>query len=424
MSPTGLLLLSSLNREATKRILIRYGPLLLTGVQAVSSLQTDHRNRQATIAQIQNSEAQKRTAEKLEAELDSLTSEILPREVHIIRDAFNSTAVYRHAFTTAAAVTHLIVVAEGVRELRNIGIQLEGIKEELDRQTLAKVGGWEGGFGKFIHKFVQSEIGANQSSDRKHAFYVYHPDTIWVPEFEYLLEDHPLGLSFGGYSSDLLAVFLLMWANRRTLIETTEDGADVLFHLLVPSDYFGAIGQPFLIHPEIGRLVIKGHVYKGKSLFWFNFQYLPEGVTLQDVGNIANLEETMPMYGKVFVASTTWAFGMGVIGTAFPPLLPITTSLAMWGLYGAGGGACLAAGSAMLDDYTAPILGPPLFQDPERYQPLAPPLNLDGRGSPARNWSVTILYFLLLFPLLFGLVYLLHMEFITIPNLFRVYISG
>jgi transcription antitermination factor NusA-like protein len=357
-------LLSSLSKETAKQLLISYGPLVLTGIQALSGVQTDRRNRQAAVAQIQNSEAQRKAAEKLEAELDKLIDKIQPKEVRIIENAFNSASGYRDAFMAAAVVTILFNVAEGVKELRNIGIQLEGIKEELDRQTLAKVGGWEDGFGKFVHKFVQTEIAIRQSSGRKHAFYVYNPDTIWVPEFEILQQNQPLGPSFGGYSSDLQAIFLLMWTNRKTLTEKKKVGTDVVFHLLVPSAYFGAISQLFVIHPEIGPLVIRGHLYKGKTLFWFNFKAVPEEVTLQDVGNIDDLEEPTPMCGKICMGSWTVAGAALLIGAVFPPLAPIATTVAMGGVYGFGGGVCLSILDTMTYDSNFPILGPPLFQSP------------------------------------------------------------
>jgi hypothetical protein len=60
-----------------------------------------------------------------------------------------------------------------------------------------------------------------------------------------------------------------MWANRRTLIDTTADGANVVFHLLVPFFEVVAIEDPVVFLESLHPLVIKGELYRGSKLVWF-----------------------------------------------------------------------------------------------------------------------------------------------------------
>jgi hypothetical protein len=86
-------------------------------------------------------------------------------------------------------------------------------------------------------------------------------------------------------SSDLEAIFRLMWANRKRLRATMpEEEADaVVFHLLVPAKRTMAILEPMLIDESIGKLIIKGHMDEGSCYAWFNFTHLPQSVELHDV---------------------------------------------------------------------------------------------------------------------------------------------
>ena len=88
----------------------------------------------------------------------------------------------------------------------------------------------------------------------------------------------------------------------------TEDGADVKFHLLVPTSYAYGIEQPFVINEAIGPLIIKGHRYKSTNLVWFNFVALPRQVTLQCIGNIKDLQDLM-IASKFRTYLTFWVTG-------------------------------------------------------------------------------------------------------------------
>jgi hypothetical protein len=144
---------------------------------------TDRSNRKAA-------QAHHQAAQKIEAEF---AKSIEPRQVSIIANSFNSTPVFTNPFVAAALVRLIAKAHEGMQELKNIGIQLEGIREELDKQTLAKIAGYEDkGFGLFVYEFIQTEIDAHSSLEEKHFFYVYNSDTVWIPRFETLRQARPL----------------------------------------------------------------------------------------------------------------------------------------------------------------------------------------------------------------------------------------
>jgi hypothetical protein len=370
-------ILQTLSKEAVRQLLL---PFLAGGAQLGSSLWTDHKTRLAAAKHAEAAEAVRKIAAKLEVDIPKILDNIESREVRIIKNAFNSSAAYTNGFMRAAIVTTFIEVGAGVAALRNIGIQLEGIKETLDKQTLAMVGGYgTEGFGKFVYNFVRSEIAAHKSRRgvfapchrtrlEKHVFYVYNPDTVWVPVFEAWQRKKSLGRCFGGYSSDLQAIFLLMWTNRQTLVETREDGADIVFHLLVPGDYFYAINQPFIIHPDLSPLVIKGHSYKSKNLFWFNFE-VPPGVTMEKVGNIRDIPKSTPVENQVAIGAWAGTFVAGVVAAACPPLAPVAGAAFIGSWCTCAGAAGISIGRHILSNWTAsptPVLGPPLLHHPGR----------------------------------------------------------
>jgi hypothetical protein len=347
MAAAPIFVLKTLTSAKVLEHCIRYGPLVFTAIQTASTLVTDRETRKET-------KAHRQVAEQLLSELPNL--KINAREVRVPSNAFNSASTFNDLFLAAAVAGILVEAREGVAALKNIGVQLEGIKDEISRQTLAKFAGYEQtGFASFVYEFIKTEInahGAPSSSDgKKHFFYVFHPDTIWYPRFETLLGETPLSKSFRGYSSDIEAIFLLMWTNRKTLVETTDDGADAVFHLLVPSDRFSAIAEPFVIDPDIGPLVIKGHRYNAANLVWFNILSRPPSVTLQDVGNIPNSPKPVPPLIKTYLGC--WSIAMlSPVCLIFPPLAPLTGPLFLTAWSGAMGSFAGLSGQLAYEELT------------------------------------------------------------------------
>lgn len=249
-------------------------------------------------------------------------------------------------------------MTEGVEQLRKIGLHLEGIRDKLLVHSLAKVQGWEGkGYGFHIHNMIQTKIRAHSHSESEHRFYVYNPDTSWHSNFKEILENQPLPDSYGGYSADLDAIFLLMWTNRRTSVETAESGADVIFHLLVPTYQAYAIDDRLVVGEGLAPLIIKGHRHNGENLAFFRFIHLPQNVTLQNVGNLHAL--SLPVRIKSVRIKRAIILLMLSLGTimAFPlfpySMIPIISGVA--------GGMVVHMCKTKKPDR---VLGPPMFLNP------------------------------------------------------------
>jgi hypothetical protein len=140
-------------------------------------------------------------------------------------------------------------------------------------------------------------------------FYVYNPDTVWHTDFEQQLEDELLLEQFSGYSTDLDAIFLLMWTNRRSLIEMDEESSrKAVFHLLLPTCHPYAINDRLIIEQGLGTLVIKGYRYGGRSLTYFRLYRMLGDIILQDVENLQDLNED-----ERDMRNSLIAFGSGLI---------------------------------------------------------------------------------------------------------------
>lgn len=300
----------------------------LQGISYFSSLYTDQQTRTAAGANGQAAEAQRRAAEAMENAYRD--REIVPRTVQIPGNAFNAGTTFTSVFTTTAIIG-IAILAQGVDELREI-------RNELHAQTTAMVQGWQNeGFGAFIYDFLKSEIVdcGGEESVGKHVFYVYNATTSADVGFKQKVRDGPLPASFGGFSSDIEAIFRLMWANRQTLRATmSRDAADaVVFHLLVPAKRTMVISERMLIHESIGKLVIKGHTEEGSCYVRFNFVAVPRQVILHDICNIDTDSESENKCVTSWKAAVACWVGSAVCSIAFPPAAPwfIGGFLVSWG---------------------------------------------------------------------------------------------
>ena len=164
------------------------------------------------------------------------------------------------------------------------------------------------------------------SPEAKHFFYVYNPDTAWYLGFEQKLEVDALPDSFGGYSADLDAVFLMMWTNRQTMIKIDgEAGRKAVFHLLLPAYQAYTIKDRFALDQSLAPLVIKGYRYGSQYLANFTFCVIPNNVVLEEVGNIFVSDNIRQKYR--FNALMRAAYG--AILLAF---LGVVLTVTSWGL--------------------------------------------------------------------------------------------
>ncbi|ROV90501.1 hypothetical protein VMCG_09808 [Cytospora schulzeri] len=204
---------------------------------------------------------------------------VSPRTVYIPGNAFNAGTAFT-SFFAATAIVGDVLVAKAADDLKKMSMYAPDIRGELGAQVTAMIQGWPAeGFGAFIYNFLRQEIDdyGGEASVGRHAFYVYNPTTSADVVFKEKVRNQPLPPSFGGFSSDIEAIFRLMWTNRLTLRDTmSRDAADaVVFHLLVPAMSTIAVLDRMVIGGSVGRLVIKGHMEEGSCYAWFNFVRLP-----------------------------------------------------------------------------------------------------------------------------------------------------
>lgn len=317
----------------------------LTGLQVASSLYTDSKTRQAAVAQEAASQAaseasraesararaQEALYKRMAASHDHTAQ---PRTFEIPSCAFNASPEFTAVFAASVHVGTVVAIQTG-EQLKQIGLRLDEIREELGAQTTAKVQGWDSkGFGAFIYWFLENEISdhGGEASVGHHAFYIYNPTTSADVVFKQMIRERPLPASFGGFSSDLESVFHIMWENRRCLRQTMgrADADEVVFHLLIPAKRSFAVYERMAIDERVGRLIIKGHKEEGICYAWFNFVHVPPEVVLQDVGNLDtdHAEEESSERGFVQSGLAGLACGIGgaVLGTFFPPAVPYFTA--------------------------------------------------------------------------------------------------
>lgn len=381
-------ILNTLSQEQIGELLNQHGHAFLSGIgpflhpalnilaQVASSIwaEKNRQNSKEQNSKEQNSQEQN-SKEQFTILLDLLKNNpqiIKQREVRIVEGAFNSTPAFTNTFTNTAALALVLSVTQGVNELRKIGCRLEGIQGELEKLVMAKFQGWENdGFGSGIHRFVQMEMrGYNTHRDNKHFFYLYHPGTDWYPRFEEKRHLQPLGPNFGGYSSDLEALFQMMRANRQTLSENSSDGKKAMFHLLIPAWNAMAIEQPFLIHEEILPLTIKSQTHDNENLVWLHLPEIPAQLTLEDVGRFwpdryDDSKDVSTIFSCFCGAVACFA---GIAATAaFPPLAAYEIYFAsayVASIAGGMGTGFKAMGMEMYYDMNAKtplVLGRPLF---------------------------------------------------------------
>jgi hypothetical protein len=75
-------------------------------------------------------------------------------------------------------------------------------------------------------------MGIEETEEKNHGFFVYHPDTNWYPAFRKLIRQNPLPQSFCAKSDNLDALVVYMQSLGEILVEEREDGKDIVFHLI------------------------------------------------------------------------------------------------------------------------------------------------------------------------------------------------
>ncbi|GAD96545.1 hypothetical protein FG10452.1 [Paecilomyces variotii No. 5] len=360
--------ISTLNREAAKALVKRYGAdVLLGGVQ----LWSHYRSGKASKEQQQAYKAMKES-------LPKVVDHVKNKEIKVIQGAFNSSAEYIAKFQAVALVSIAIVLLDVDSAIKRIGASLERIGGELEIANAAKIQGWENeGFGAHVYNFVRNEMLQATSRTQKeqagamqqhHYFYVWNPDTTWYPVFEERNRVDPLGPNFGGYSHDLATICLRMRIDRETLIEKESHGRTAQFHLLIPAYSPIVIDHPIAFHDSLLPLTITGQRHRQVDCVWLNLRVCQRALNLQFIGVLEQEQNPFIIGGLTsYFTCGFLCFATAAASTAFPPLAPTAGSV-IWSLFlGMPASFCTAAGGFIHDIATfenTHILGSVLFFSP------------------------------------------------------------
>ncbi|EXA31040.1 hypothetical protein FOVG_17636 [Fusarium oxysporum f. sp. pisi HDV247] len=166
----------SLTYRQALRLARQWGPLAL----GLSQLLTQRGERRA-------SRQQEQTYQEVRDALPQLLNGTQAREIRVVPSAFNSTPAFLAYFEAAALGSIYLVLLDVASAIRRVGASLDAIRSELEIANVARVQGWgHGGFGAYVHRFVQNEMAAVDGTldGQHHFFYAWHPDSDWHPAFE------------------------------------------------------------------------------------------------------------------------------------------------------------------------------------------------------------------------------------------------
>ncbi|KAJ3455187.1 hypothetical protein MRS44_013787 [Fusarium solani] len=250
--------------------------------------------------------------------LSRLLNDIQTREIRVVRQAFNSTPTFIAYFQSAALGAIPLALLDLASAIKRVGVSHDAIRSELAISNVAKVQGWDnGGFGAYVHRFVQNEMAAvdgtrDGADNQHHFFYVWHPDSDWYPDFEGRQAADPLGPAFGGYHHDLPTICLRMGADRQALVATTDYGHAAVFHLVIPAYYPLVIDRPVAFADELLPLVVTGGRHRATDLVWFALRQGSdaERLHLNFIGVLPEKPQNSVMMGGLL---GPWAAGLVVL---------------------------------------------------------------------------------------------------------------
>ncbi|OBS29461.1 hypothetical protein FPOA_03398 [Fusarium poae] len=314
------LLITTLSAEAIRVILAKHGPDI---AQWALSMYVQWQSGSAATQQ-------RHTMEEIQRFTANLPNLIERKEIRVVPGAFNSTPNFINYFQVAALGAIPLSILEVGQAIRRVGASLESIRSELAIANVSNVQGWgEGGFGSYIHRFVQNEMLAFDDSgvdqdEKHHYFYVWHPDNDWHTAFEERQAEQPLGPSFGGYHYDLPTLCLRMRADREVMNRTTEYGRTAVFHLVIPAYQPLVVDTKFRFAKELFLLIITGARHRGTDLVWLALcqDAEPEMPELQFVSILPDAMGTGDLFMMGHMSGWAGLAACGVAAIVFPPCAP------------------------------------------------------------------------------------------------------
>ncbi|KAJ5963182.1 hypothetical protein N7481_002893 [Penicillium waksmanii] len=193
---------------------------------------------------------------------------------------------------------------------------LNVISDHLNDGNSIQVSGAGGpdGFAKPVYDYIQKRMNDVDTAELKnHRFFVYHPDTNWYGAFHRMIRGNPLPPEFCAKADNLDTICRFMEDVRRTLIDESVNGKNVVFHLLCPSWYTISIKEPLHFPDSLSPLRVEGEKHKGKELVELNLPAAPAGL-LNGVANVLDANGWNNIARGASVATTIPAVGWGING--------------------------------------------------------------------------------------------------------------
>lgn len=195
---------------------------------------------------------------------------------------------YYGRFMQTATLGLLIQVHRIAGSLERMAVSQESMAKSLSNQNSLQAQGAAGeyGFAKTVHRHISQRIAEteHQGGRNHHRFFVYHPDSNWHAAFFELISQNALPETFCAKSNDLDKICQIMLSYRQVLSDETEDGKDIVFHLLIPAWSNFVITDPLHFPDELQPMHVEGTTNEGKPYFTFNLPAAPRTL-LHDISN-------------------------------------------------------------------------------------------------------------------------------------------
>ncbi|KAI1436556.1 hypothetical protein GGR50DRAFT_229180 [Xylaria sp. CBS 124048] len=206
-------------------------------------------------------------------------------------DSIKIFAAFSSMATSAGIAANIVLTYQGVKALQLIDARLKDMATSLAAQTALTA---QRDFPQYVHNMIRERImQTSADAEYQHWFFLYHPDNDWYPAFYHIMQEHPVGPEFCGYTNQIDTAFVFMLAVRRRILkreqrarrkEKDRDIRPIKMHLLIPAYQPVLILEALKIPEAIGDFVIEGRINSNRPFVWLN---LPDDQKhyVQDIGN-------------------------------------------------------------------------------------------------------------------------------------------
>ncbi|KAK9485195.1 hypothetical protein V1527DRAFT_483286 [Lipomyces starkeyi] len=203
-------------------------------------------------------------------------------------------------------------IAQGYQAIQALNVICDHLRDS--NSITVSGGGGPDGFARPVYDFIQKRINdIDQAKRDNHRFFVYHPDTNWYGAFHRLIRENPLPPEFCAKADNLDTVCLFMQDIRRRLVEESDRGKGIVFHLLIPSWYSVSIKEPLHFPANLYPLRVEGEKHKGKELVELNLPTAPAGL-LHGVANVLDPKSLNKIARGATIATAGPVVGWGING--------------------------------------------------------------------------------------------------------------